>query len=738
MRSIYPRRTDSAVLTKYSSQAVCEGTEEIRAPRVWARSGGAGMDSPDNVEGNDMRLSNSGTFVRKFGSAAPGATRYIMGGGRKANLRGPGPRQTRRVVAVVILSGLLAVIGLALPGYAATAQVTVSNPSLSGTAPIKVGDSITFSASLSGVTGAVGDTFTISLPAELDFAGAISFEILNGYGQCSWSGKVATCVLTKTATNASGGVSLWLKATGTHTGSSNITIGGTTVKPTVPGGSIGTAPSGGSSSNTPVVTHPTKRGQWNDYYSLHPETYGVTPVLAEWDLWLPNYSVNTKVTISDSLVSGNGYSAQSYWFGNLAWILGHRPVTAGGTYDGSATETNDVRWNSSTAAIVDASGNVTDAVLTVSADKKSFTLTFTAKVGVTYHLRYFTTPDSTPVSGDLLKNNVTVNGYQTDTVVKVAGASAWLREDYAQFAIKKVITGTEASDVPVGTNFAVRYHYVGAGGATVVKNMTVPYNMLSVASDWVPAGTTFTISEISLPTIDGVSWGNYTLTGTGVTKNSDGTYSVTPAAGTTAQLSLTNIANSPPVPSVVIVKKDVAGHDADTVASSVDLTGSGGSTGLVFTITNDGTEALTDVVVSDEVTAGSATVSGLSCDFSPLGGPSSGTRWAAGPFKVGDSFTCTAQLDGVVVGEQHTDVASVKGVGVTSKIPVDDDNPYNATVVPPTPVPSPTPTPSPSGVTVKKDDGTKLAATGIDIVQLSVLGLGLMLLGWTVRRRVAK
>jgi len=59
---------------------------------------------------------------------------------------------------------------------------------------------------------------------------------------------------------------------------------------------------------------------------------------------------------------------------------------------------------------------------------------------------------------------------------------------------------------------------------------------------------------------------------------------------------------SPPKPKIQIVKKDAAGNDADTTATSVDLTGSNGSTGLVFTITNNGTEDLTNVVVTDAVT----------------------------------------------------------------------------------------------------------------------------------------
>jgi len=130
---------------------------------------------------------------------------------------------------------------------------------------------------------------------------------------------------------------------------------------------------------------------------------------------------------------------------------------------------------------------------------------------------------------------------------------------------------------------------------------------------------------------------------------------------------------------VSIVKTDVAGNDANTTGAAVDLTKADGKTGLVFAVKNSGTEDLTDVSVSDQVVAGSGTVSGLSCDFSALGGPASGTTWAEGPFKVGDEFTCTATLEGVT-SAGHADVAKVDALGVTSGKPVFDDDPYHATV----------------------------------------------------------
>ena len=129
-------------------------------------------------------------------------------------------------------------------------------------------------------------------------------------------------------------------------------------------------------------------------------------------------------------------------------------------------------------------------------------------------------------------------------------------------------------------------------------------------------------------------------------------------------------------PGIGIVKADTDGNDADTPATAT-APPAGQTTGLVFTATNNGTEPLVNIDVTDSVTAGSGTVTGLSCDFSDLDGPSSGTTWA-GPFAVGDSFVCHATLSALTPGELHTDVGQVTADGQYSGTPVKDTNPYNA------------------------------------------------------------
>lgn len=144
----------------------------------------------------------------------------------------------------------------------------------------------------------------------------------------------------------------------------------------------------------------------------------------------------------------------------------------------------------------------------------------------------------------------------------------------------------------------------------------------------------------------------------------------------------------PPPPAITIVKDDEDGHAADTADDAVDLGPAPGATGLVFTITNSGGEPLTDVEVSDDLVA-NGTIDDLVCTFPD---DKTGTSWA-GPFPIGASFTCTADLSGVQSGAAHENVASVTAIGQTSGTEVEDDNPYFATA---TPAPSPTPTPTPS------------------------------------------
>lgn len=172
---------------------------------------------------------------------------------------------------------------------------------------------------------------------------------------------------------------------------------------------------------------------------------------------------------------------------------------------------------------------------------------------------------------------------------------------------------------------------------------------------------------------------------------------------------------------------------------------------ITFTITNIGNEALTSVAVSDETTAGQE-LTGLTCDFSTLEGPATGTSWA-GPFEPGDSFTCVATLPGLAESQVASDTASVTGVGVTSKDEVTDSDDWNGKVeagvegvfetptptpstpasVPPTTPPAVPPTTPPGMPPTLPDTGADARINAVGLAGALLIGGSLVLM--TARRR---
>ncbi|WP_328299088.1 SpaA isopeptide-forming pilin-related protein [Streptomyces sp. NBC_00435] len=146
--------------------------------------------------------------------------------------------------------------------------------------------------------------------------------------------------------------------------------------------------------------------------------------------------------------------------------------------------------------------------------------------------------------------------------------------------------------------------------------------------------------------------------------------------------------NEPPVPVVLIVKKDTqTGSDADTEATRVKLPNTN-DVPLTMTITNTGTEPLVKVEVKDVVTKGTAKIKDLACTW-PDGTKTTdangeSVRWADtfgdSPTKqlaIGQSYTCTAILTGLKPGEAHTDESTVNAEGVISGTGVHHTNPWH-------------------------------------------------------------
>ncbi|MDR1512283.1 MAG: hypothetical protein LBS56_02190, partial [Propionibacteriaceae bacterium] len=142
-----------------------------------------------------------------------------------------------------------------------------------------------------------------------------------------------------------------------------------------------------------------------------------------------------------------------------------------------------------------------------------------------------------------------------------------------------------------------------------------------------------------------------------------------------------------PSASVDIEKYDVVGQTGpayDKVTGDFDaapgrVLAAGDATPIRFTVVNTGDEKLVGVRVSDTLTAGVNKPAGLTCDFSALGGPSSGVTWE-GPLLPGASFDCTATVAGLAAGLDHTDEATVTATAEVSGESVDDTDPWSGHV----------------------------------------------------------
>ncbi|MFC4223186.1 Ig-like domain-containing protein [Lysinibacter cavernae] len=170
-----------------------------------------------------------------------------------------------------------------------------------------------------------------------------------------------------------------------------------------------------------------------------------------------------------------------------------------------------------------------------------------------------------------------------------------------------------------------------------------------------------------------------------------------------------------PVPAISLKKWSVADGsiDAGDYNTEPKTVEPGAKEALKLTVTNVGDEVLSNVVVADNTLRGPAAIN-LSCDFSPLGGPSTGTNWD-GPFVPGASFECVLELPGMSAGVAHANTATVSAVGAFSGIPVAAEDPWNAVTEPsePTPVGKPpvdNPT-EPVGSSAQGNAG--LAVTGV-------------------------
>lgn len=97
-------------------------------------------------------------------------------------------------------------------------------------------------------------------------------------------------------------------------------------------------------------------------------------------------------------------------------------------------------------------------------------------------------------------------------------------------------------------------------------------------------------------------------------------------------------------------------------------------TPLTILVSNTGTAVLRDIRVADTAQSGPP-MANLTCDFSPLGGPSSGVTWA-GPFPVGTSFSCAGVVPELPAAGAHADTAAVTAMAGGATLTASD--PFHA------------------------------------------------------------
>lgn len=123
---------------------------------------------------------------------------------------------------------------------------------------------------------------------------------------------------------------------------------------------------------------------------------------------------------------------------------------------------------------------------------------------------------------------------------------------------------------------------------------------------------------------------------------------------------------------------DGAVRDANTAADAVDYvvvpaTGTTATQPVSWAVTNTGTTWLADIAIADDTLDGPA-VQDVSCDFSPVGGPTTGTTWA-GPWAPKTTFYCqgTLALSATGADSTHGDLAKVGSTVVAPAVNPDYD-----------------------------------------------------------------
>ncbi|MFC7407225.1 DUF5979 domain-containing protein, partial [Georgenia alba] len=167
------------------------------------------------------------------------------------------------------------------------------------------------------------------------------------------------------------------------------------------------------------------------------------------------------------------------------------------------------------------------------------------------------TVDGEPVDGDTASFTIGADSTVELVVTNTASPSP------GSFSVEKVLEGEAAGQVPEGTEFTIEYTVDGGEPQTATVTVGEPWT-----SPDLPAGSEVTVTEVNLPEIDGVTWGEPALTVDGEQAEMPATFTV--GAGTTVAVVVTNTAEY--TPGAFTVEKLLEGEAAGQVPEGTEFT----------------------------------------------------------------------------------------------------------------------------------------------------------------------
>ena len=614
---------------------------------------------------------------------------------------------------LAMLLGAASLVGItpaqAAPDFTYPGAISDVNVTFNGKdgGQARVDDEVKVTAKWNVPNGAkAGETFGMTLPKEFSNYGNGKFEVPDTetgetVANCEVTNEPAptvTCTLTDFVNGKEDvGGELWFLATLDEQSDNNTAdfiIDNKTVPVPIPGdGGIGPVGPGHAADEPYKYSARTK----------------ISDDLISWGIVFPNtIAEDGTVTVTDAIVDSTEF--ERHKVNDFDVTVEYRNVAEDGTY----VEGED--W-----APVDPADYETDAA----EGKSEFSVTLKnvpTDKRIQYRVLYWTKMDGKAFEGDVYKNTAKVNGKDTDatfTYTAIGGGTGSGKE-YTRFSVAKAVEGNGADQVPAGTKYTVKY--TAAGEEDTLKLEAGEKNRVN--SKRYKIGTEFKITEVNLPEVDGIEWGDYEITGDGVTKNEDGSFSVTPETNEPAKLTLVNKAEKKVQNGNLSVTKEVTGDGAELVPADTEYN-------VKYSYELDGEEKSGTLTVKngetvslpEDVPAGTKVrlTEEKPADFETEDGKK--VIYGEPKFFIGGEL-----CDDILVTVQGDKTIEIKLENPTTvEEPTPEPTPEPSEEPTPEPSDSETPAPEPTETDTPEEPGKKpgLASTGVENV---AVGLGVALL----------